>query len=243
LWEASRDFKSKKCGGGVVVEVEDNNRRRINRRDFLALSAGLVAAMSLGATGAGVCQAAEIKFPEGRCGGKKEMEKRVLVTYASKYGSTGGVADAIGKELCSRDVAADVLLIKNVRNLSSYRAVVVGSAIYMGKWMSEAVDFIKENRDALRQVPVAYFLVCMNLAQPTEKKRAEVLSYTDPVLKAAPEIRPVGIGTFAGALDYNNLSWIYKKILKSKETPEGDFRDWNAIRSWARDPVLAKFTR
>ena len=223
--------------------VEDNDLWRVNRRDFLTLSAGLVAAMSLGVTGAGVCQAAEIKFPEGKCGGKKDMEKRVLVTYASKYGSTGGVADAIGKELCSREVAADVLLIKNVRNISSYQAVVIGSAIYMGKWMSEAVDFIKENRDVLRQVPVAYFLVCMTLSQPTEKKRAEVLSYTDPILKAVPEIKPVGIGTFAGALDYNNLSWINKKILKSKETPEGDFRDWSAIRAWARDPVWTKFTR
>jgi menaquinone-dependent protoporphyrinogen oxidase len=222
---------------------EDNGFWRANRRDFLTLSAGLVAAMSLGVTGAGGCQAAEITFPEGRCGGKKEMEKRVLVTYASKYGSTGGVADAIGKELCSRDVAADVSLIKNVRNISSYQAVVVGSAIYMGKWMSEAVDFIKENREVLRQLPVAYFLACMNLAQPTEKKRAEVAAYTDPILKAVPEIKPVGVGTFAGALDYSNLSWIYKKILKSKESPEGDFRDWNAIRAWARDPVLAKFTR
>lgn len=199
--------------------------------------------MSFGVTGAVGCHAAEIKFPEGKCGGKKEMEKRVLVAYASKYGSTGGVADAIGMELCSRDVAADVLLIKNVRNISSYQAVVIGSAVYMGKWMSEAVDFIKENRDVLRHVPVAYFLVCMNLAQPTEKKRAEVLSYTDPILKAVPEIKPVGIGTFAGALDYNNLPWIYKKILESKEAPEGDFRDWSAIRAWARDPLLAKFTR
>lgn len=222
--------------------VKDSNLR-VNRRDFLTLSAGLVAAMSLGAAGSGVCQAAEIKFPEGRCGGKKEMEKRVLVAYASKYGSTGGVADAIGKELCSRGMAADVLLIKNVRNISSYQAVVVGSAIYMGKWMSEASDFIKENREVLRQVPVAYFLVCMNLAEPTETKRAEVATYTDPILKAVPEIKPAAIGTFAGALDYNNLSWIYKKVLKSKGSPEGDFRNWDAIRAWARDPVLAKLTR
>jgi hypothetical protein len=51
----------------------------------------------------------------------------------------------------------------------------------------------------------------------------------DPLLKVVPEIKPVGIGTFAGALDYNNLSWLNKKILKSKGSPEGDFRDWNAI--------------
>ena len=171
------------------------------------------------------------------------MEKKVLVTYASKYGSTGGVADAIGKELCSKDVAADVVLIKNAGNVSSYQGVVIGSAIYMGKWMSEAIDFVKKNKDILRQMPVAYFLVCMTLSQPTEKNRAEVLSYMDPILKAVPEIKPVGIGTFAGALDYNNLSWLNKKILKSKGTPEGDFRDWNAIRAWAREPVYAKFVR
>jgi menaquinone-dependent protoporphyrinogen oxidase len=43
----------------------------------------------------------------------------------------------------------------------------------------------------------------------------------------------VGIGAFAGAVDYDNLSWLYKKILQSKGTPEGDFRDWKAIRAWA----------
>jgi menaquinone-dependent protoporphyrinogen oxidase len=220
---------------------EDSDLWRVKRRDFLALSAGLITAMSLGdMLGTGDSHATEIKFPEGRCGDEKNMKKKVLITYASKYGSTGGVADAIGKELCSKGMAADVVLIKNVRNVSSYQGVVIGSAIYMGKWMSEAVDFVKSNKDSMRQVPVAYFLVCMTLSQPTENKQAEVLSYMDPVLKAVPEIRPVGIGTFAGALDYNNLSWLNKKILKSKGTPEGDFRDWNAIRAWARGPVLAK---
>jgi menaquinone-dependent protoporphyrinogen oxidase len=220
----------------------DSKLWKVSRRDFLTFCTGLITAMSLGGmSGAGIGHAAEIKFPEGRCGGKKKMEKRVLVTYASKYGSTGGVADAIGKELCSLGVPADVVLIKNAVNVSSYQGVVIGSAIYMGKWMPEAIDFVKKNRDILRQVPVAYFLVCMTLSQPTEKKRAEVLSYMDPILKAVPEIKPVGIGTFAGALDYNNLSWLNKKILKSKGSPEGDFRDWNAIRAWARESVRAKF--
>jgi menaquinone-dependent protoporphyrinogen oxidase len=227
-----------------MMGVYDSNIRRVNRRDFLVLSAGLITAMTLGgASGARISHAADIMFPEGKCGGEKNMEKRVLVAYASKYGSTGGVADAIGKELCSKDMAADVVLIKNVDNISSYQGVIIGSAIYMGKWMPEATDFVKKNRDALCKVPVAYFLVCMALSRPKENKRAEALSYMDPILKAAPEIKPVGIGTFAGAMDYNNLSWINKKILKSKGTPEGDFRDWNEIRAWAREPVYAKLVR
>jgi menaquinone-dependent protoporphyrinogen oxidase len=222
--------------------IDESDLWRVSRRDFLVFSAGVVAAMSLGGlSGAAVSHAEDMKFPEGRCGGK--MEKKVLVTYASKYGSTGGVADAIGKELCSKDVTTDVALISNAGNIGSYQGVVIGSAIYMGKWMSEAVDFVKKNKDTLRQMPVAYFLVCMTLARPTEENRAKVLSYMDPILKAVPEIKPVSIGTFAGALDYNNLSWLNKKILKSKGTPEGDFRDWNSIHAWAREPVYAKFVR
>ena len=221
------------------MQLDENDFWRFSRREILALSAGVVTAMSLGGlTGATVGHAAEVKFPEGRCGGK--MDKKVLVTYASKYGSTGGVADAIGKELCGKGMAADVALVKNAGNIGSYQGVVIGSAIYMGKWMSEAMDFVKKNRETLSRVPVAYFLVCLTLREPTEKNRAEASSYMNPILQAVPEIKPVAIGTFAGAFYYDNLSWLFKKIMKSKEAPEGDFRDWNAVRAWAREPLYAK---
>jgi menaquinone-dependent protoporphyrinogen oxidase len=224
------------------VEIDESDLWRVSRRDVLALSVAVITAMSFGDTlGVGVSHAADIKFPEGRCVGK--MKKSVLVTYASKYGSTGGVADAIAKELCAKGVKADVVLIKNASNVGSYQGVVIGSAIYKGKWMSEAIDFVNKNQDVLRQMPVAYFLVCMTLSQPTERKRAQVLSYMDPILKAVPKIKPVGIGTFAGALNYSNLSWLTKKIMESKGSPEGDFRDWNAIRAWAREPIYANFVR
>ena len=222
---------------------KEGNIGSVGRRDFLAFCLSLITAMSLGDISCvGVDHAPEAKFPEGRCGEKKDR-KKILVTYASKYGSTGGVADAIGKELCTKDVAADTVLMENAGDISSYQGVVIGSAIYMGHWMPEAVGFVKKNRDILCQVPVAYFLVCITLSRPTDKNREKVLSYMDPILKAVPEIKPVDIGTFAGALDYNNLSWLYKKIMKAKGAPEGDFRDWNAIRAWGREPVYAKLVR
>ena len=226
------------------MEINDSEHWRVGRRDFLALVGGLISAISLGGfSGAGSSHAAAIAFPEGKCGGKSIMDKRILVAYASKYGSTGGVADAIGKGLCSKGAAVDVLLMKNAVNLSSYQGVIVGSAIYMGKWLPEAVDFVKKNVEVLRRIPVAYFLVCMTLCKPTEENRAKVLAYLDPVLKEMAEIKPVGIGAFAGALDYNNLSWLNKKILKSKGTPEGDFRDWKAIRTWAEESAFTKSTQ
>jgi menaquinone-dependent protoporphyrinogen oxidase len=225
------------------MEVNDPKIRRMERRSFLTLSAGLIAAIAFGGCRSipDLGHAGETQFPEGRCGGDKNMGKRVLVTYASKYGSTGAVADAIGKELCGKGLTADVALIRNAGDLGLYQGVVVGSAIYMGKWMPEATDFVKKNRDILGCIPVAYFLVCITLAQPTEENRAKVLSYMEPIMKAVPEIRPLGIGTFAGALDYNKLSWLNKRILEAKGAPEGDFRDWNSIRIWAQEPVYARF--
>ncbi len=224
------------------MEVNKPNLQRMERRSFLTLSAGLIAAVAFGGCRSipDLARAEESPFPEGRCG-DRDMEKRVLVTYATKYGSTGGVADAIGKELCGKGLAADVALIRNAGDLNLYQGVVVGSAIYMGKWMGEATDFVDKNRDILGRIPVAYFLVCITLAQQTEKNRAKVLSYMEPVMKAVPEVRPLGIGTFAGALDYHKISWVNKQILKAKGAPEGDFRDWNSIRTWAQEPVYASF--
>lgn len=225
------------------MKIKDDDIGSIQRREFLAWSGRLAAALSLGVAGTELCHAAQISFPEGSCGGKNGENRKALVAYASKYGSTGGVADAIGKELCSLDVAADVRLIRNTGDLATYPAVVVGSPIYRGRWLPEAVEFLKQNREVLSQVPVAYFLVCMTLAKPGEETRAEALAYMDPILKAVPEIKPVAMGTFAGALYYDNLSGVSKAILKSKGSPEGDFRDWDAIRAWARDPVRVKMAR
>jgi len=178
---------------------------------------------------------ADIKFPEGRWVGK--TEKKLLVAYASKYGPTGGVANAIGMELCSKGMTSDVALINPVDHLGSYRGVVIGSPIYRGNRMPEVADFVKKNKDILRQMPVANFLVCMTLSKPTEEKRAKASSCMDLVLKDVPEMKPVRTGILAGASDSGDLSRLSKGILKSKGTPEGDYRDWTAIQAWAREPL------
>lgn len=224
------------------METKDKKQRDLGRRDFLALAGGIIGTLSLGSLSAvGSGYAAPIVFPESRCGDpNNNTSKKILIAYASQYGSTGGVAEAIGKELCSKGAKADILLMRNVKNLSSYQGVVVGSAIFRGKWMPEAVDFVKANAEILHQVPVAYFLVCMTLHQPSEENRRIALSYFDAVLQTIPQVKPVDIEPFAGAMHYSNLSWLNKKIIQSKGVTEGDFRDWEAIRAWARGAVFTK---
>jgi menaquinone-dependent protoporphyrinogen oxidase len=106
--------------------------------------------------------------------------------------------------------------------------------------MSEAVNFVKANAELLSHIPVAYFMVCMTMHLPTEENRQKALAYLDPVLQTIPQVKPVVIEPFAGAMHYSNLSWINKKVIQSKGTPEGDFRNWEAIRAWARGPVFTK---
>jgi menaquinone-dependent protoporphyrinogen oxidase len=207
----------------------------INRRLFLRLAGGTmgVVALELVFPGHRLSLASETIFPESSCGGGSKMNGKLLIAYASKYGSTGGVAEAISKELCNNGSSVDLRLAKDVTDLSSYRAVIVGSPIYRGKWMSDAVDFLEDNSGILSKVPVAYFVVCMTMRDPTEKNRKETLAYMESVLNSVPQVKPVKIGLFAGALDYSKISWLMRKILKSKGLPEGDFRDWKTIRAWA----------
>jgi len=161
------------------------------------------------------------------------MADKVLIAYATAAGSTAEVAEAIGQEL--RDLGADVEVrpAKGVKDLSPYKSVIVGSGIRMAKLFSDATKFVKRNRGALSQVPVAYFVVCITMKDDTEENRRTVEAYLDPVREI---VEPVDVGLFAGAIDYDKLGFPWSRMMKAaKDTvPEGDFRDWEAIGAWAR---------
>ena len=164
--------------------------------------------------------------------------KKVLVAYASFCGTTGEVAEAIGRVLCERGAAVDVRLAKNVNDAAAYDAVVIGSAVRSSSWWPEAIEFVERNKERLSRIPVAYFLTCLALYKDNAGNRKIASSYMDPVLQTVPEVRPVDMAFFAGALDYSRMNIIYRVIMKSKMkkhgVPEGDFRDWNEIQTWAK---------
>lgn len=213
----------------------------LTRRAFVRSTAYLMGGGMLSAGSGlfipGKSQASKIGFLETSCGETRPQPRRVLVAYASMHGSTGEVAHAIGKIMCDRGAAADIRLIKNVTTLTPYDGVIIGSAVRSDKWLPEAVRFVEVHRNALSQIPVAYFLTCLTLTKPSEENVERSRSYLDPILNGVSEVKPVTIGLFAGVLDYSRYSAGMGAVMKykmwSKGIAEGDYRDWSAIESWA----------
>lgn len=164
------------------------------------------------------------------------MSGKILVTYASRTGTTAGVAEAIGETLAESGAQVEVLPVDEVQDLSPYSAVVAGSAIQGGQWLPEAMQFIQENQSALNRKPFAAFLVCITMAMfGADKYRQAVAEWMQPVRAT---VRPVSEGLFAGALDIDRVPSLgnrlkFRLAVMSGVWKEGDHRDWDAIHEWA----------
>jgi menaquinone-dependent protoporphyrinogen oxidase len=164
------------------------------------------------------------------------MSNKILVTYASRTGSTIGVAEAIGKTLAEGGAQVDVLPMQEVRELSPYSAVVAGSAIQSKQWLPEAMQFIQAHRGELASKPFAAFLVCMTLAMRNgESYRPFVSGFLAPVRAL---VKPVSEGLFAGTLDIRKVPSFGDRLKFRLSVlfgvwSEGDHRDWSAIQEWA----------
>ncbi len=161
------------------------------------------------------------------------MSDKILIAYATAAGSTGEIAEAIGQAMRDGGATVDVRPAKDVADVSEYRAAVVGSGVRAMRPYKEAVAFVERHQQALSQMPVAYFVVCMTMAQDTEENRRSARAYLEPLHQAGPEVQPVDEGLFGGAMDYSKLSLPMRLIIKAMKKPEGDFRDWDAIEAWA----------
>jgi len=170
------------------------------------------------------------------------MPNKILVAYASRGGTTAGVAKAIGKTLAEKGAQVDVRPMAEVTDLSPYGAVVAGSAIQGGQWLPEAMQFVRGHQAELSRKPFAAFLVCMTLAMPGRDYSEHVATWLAPVRAL---VRPVSESLFAGSLDVSKVPSFTDRLKFRMSVAlgvwkEGDHRDWNAIRTWAVSlkPVL-----
>jgi menaquinone-dependent protoporphyrinogen oxidase len=159
------------------------------------------------------------------------MKEIILVAYASKLGSTADVAQAIGEQLTARGFLVDVMRVNDVENVAPYGSLILGSAVRMGRWLPEATGFLETHADSPAIKSVSYFTVCMTLQEDTPENRALAQAITGP---ARALRKPAAEGYFGGRMDYSQLSILEQLILRAKKTPEGDFRNWDAIRAWGK---------
>lgn len=158
---------------------------------------------------------------------------RILIAYASKHNATAEIAEKIG-EILSRTGGrtVDILPADSVKTLTGYDAVILGSAVYMGQWQAAATDFLKTFEVELSKRPTWIF----SSGPTTSGDPVEAMKgwrFPEALQPVADRVQPRDITVFSGRLNPDQLNVFERVVIKAAKAPLGDYRDWNAIRSWA----------
>ena len=164
---------------------------------------------------------------------------KAIVVYASKYGSTKGIAEFIAEKLQQRGILAEVRDVEAVQDLGGFDAFVIGSAVYMGHWMKETTEFVRRNRSVLANRPVWLFSSGPLGTETKDAQGRELIVVAEPkeIAEFRDVINPRNHRVFFGALDSSKLGFAHRTTRKLPAArailPEGDFRDWKDIEAWA----------
>jgi menaquinone-dependent protoporphyrinogen oxidase len=148
------------------------------------------------------------------------MDGTVLVAYATRYGSTQEVAEAVAASLREGGAQVDIQPLKAVKALTGYSAVVMGAPLQMFRWHKDALAFLGRHREALSRLPAAVF--ALGPFSDVEKEWTDVR-------------RPVAIRVFGGKFDPATLRPPYSLLPAMKRLPVSDIRDWDAIAAWGKE--------
>jgi len=159
------------------------------------------------------------------------MLNSILIAYATRYGSTQEVAEAIAATLHERGLEVELQPVQKVRTLEGYGAVVLGAPLYMFHWHKDALRFISQHRKALEKQSVAIF--ALGPFGNDEKEWQDVRAQLDKELAKFPWLTPAALEIFGGKFDPKNLRFPWSLVPALKRMPASDIRDWTAIRAWA----------
>ena len=152
----------------------------------------------------------------------------VLVAYASKHGATEGIAMHIAERLRELGRDAEARTAEDVTDLGGVEAVVLGSAVYAGSWMKEAMELVHRSADALALLPVWLFS-----SGPLGEEIKDGMDQIRQLEELRETLNPRDHRIFFGALDKEKLGFGERMIAKAVKAPDGDFRDWDQIEAWA----------
>lgn len=164
---------------------------------------------------------------------------KVLVAYASKYGATRGIAERIADRLRAAGLETEAQPVTTASDLSGYGAFVIGGAAYLGHWLNDATAFVRSHGAALASRP-AWLFSCGPLGtEPTDAQGRDLRLEAEPreFAEFKETIKPVETRVFFGALDPDRLG-LRDRAIRALPAgrallPQGDFRDWPDIDTWA----------
>jgi menaquinone-dependent protoporphyrinogen oxidase len=159
------------------------------------------------------------------------MGPKILIAYGTKHGSTEQVARSIGETLNELGLEAETLPAAGVDDLTAYDGVVVGGALYMGRWHPDALRFVENHRATLATLPVAVF--AMGPRTLDERDVDGARAQLAKALAKVPAVDPYAVAVFGGVVDPGTLRFPLNRM------PASDARDWDAIRAWAAEVSAA----
>jgi menaquinone-dependent protoporphyrinogen oxidase len=159
------------------------------------------------------------------------MGPKILIAYGTKHGSTEQVARSIGETLNELGLEAETLPAAGVDDLTAYDGVVVGGALYMGRWHPDALRFVENHRATLATLPVAVF--AMGPRTLDERDVDGARAQLAKALAKVPEVDPYAVTVFGGVIDPRTLRFPFNRM------PATDARDWGAIRAWSAEVAAA----
>ena len=159
------------------------------------------------------------------------MSNSVLVGYATRYGSTQEVAEAVAATLRDCGLAVGIQSLREVRTLTGYRAVVLGAPLFMFRWHKDALRFLSRHRQVLTQRSVAVFALGPVHDPYDEQEWQDSRAQLDKELAKFPWLTPVAVEVFGGKYDPAKLR--FPISLFAGNEPASDLRDWSVIHTWA----------
>lgn len=156
---------------------------------------------------------------------------RVLVAVASRHDATAEIGEAIGQHLRAAGLQVEVRPADAIGAVAAYDAVVLGSGVYMNRWLPAATELVDRFQIDLRERPV--WLFCSGpTGEPAD------LPEDPPCMAELSEIvQAVGRRTFGGRLERETLGLGEKLVVAAVRAPVGDFRDWDAVAAWSREII------
>jgi menaquinone-dependent protoporphyrinogen oxidase len=180
---------------------------------------------------------------------------KTLIVYGTRYGATAGAAEEIAKILLEEGFDVKVANAKKekIKDITPYDLIVVGTGVALGKWTGEIQDFVKRFGSDLNQKKMALFVSTGKfMAQhqlnekPTAVEDTRKIDIDDKIAKY--QLKPIAVGFFGGVLNLNKMNFLSRRMFGGfikehmgtegfKETEPGiyDMRDWEEIRSWAKE--------